>query len=93
MLSSYKTPHELRSELNVTDKVVENAIRYLSDLGLIRRRRYQSGKSGVAYAYAACDSSETYSFEEKVARAKSASPWVTGRCDVAASWVPRQESV
>ena len=90
MISSHRTLAELRKELQMESPDVELALRYLSDLGLIRRRREDCNRKGVVYSYIAQDSSDALTFEEKVSFAKSSAPWTVGRCDFAAAWIPRQ---
>ena len=89
MLSSFKTINEISEELGLGYKVVENALKYLSEYKLIRKRRDETDRPGVAFAYTSCDTSRIYSFEEKLHFAKNGTPEIIGRCDFAASWIPR----
>jgi RIO-like serine/threonine protein kinase len=89
ILYSHKTPSELMNELGMKEKTVENSLRFLLEHQLIRKRREGVDRPGVAFGYIACDSSAVHTFEEKLGFAKNGTPAIVGRCDFAASWVPR----
>jgi len=88
VLTEYKTLSELRNELKMPDVLLQNHIQFLLSNKLIKKR--QEKGAGVTFAYMAYDSSDVYSFEEKIRFNKDKPPTVIGRCDFAASWVPKQ---
>jgi predicted transcriptional regulator len=90
MFTEYKTLSELRNELKMSDRVVQNHLQFLLSNKLIKKRQEKLDKPGVTFAYTACDSSDVYTFEEKLRFNKDKTPVVIGRCDFAASWVPKQ---
>jgi predicted transcriptional regulator len=90
MLTEYKTVSDLQEELNMTGKAVQNHLRFLTENKLIRNRREDIDRAGVAFAYTACDSSDVYSFQDKLRFNRDGVPSVVGRCDFAASWIPKQ---
>ena len=92
MLTEYKTLSELRSELKIPDNILQNHIQFLLSNKLIKKRQEKLDKPGVTFAYTACDSSDVHSFEDKIRINKDKTPDIIGRCDFAASWIPKQST-
>jgi hypothetical protein len=90
MLTEYKTILQLRDELKLPGRALQTHIRFLIENKLIQKRREEVDRPGVAFSYKARDSSDVYTFEQKVEHSKNGVPQIVGRCDFAASWVPKQ---
>ena len=90
MLNEYKTILQLREELGLTGKALQTHIRFLIEHKLIQKRREEVDRPGVAFSYKAADPSDVYTFAQKVEHSRHGTPQVIGRCDFAASWVPKQ---
>jgi|688.fasta_scaffold313366_3 predicted transcriptional regulator len=90
MLTEYKTILQLRDELDLTGKALQTHIRFLIEHKLIQKRREEVDRPGVAFSYRATDSSDVYTFAQKVEHSQKGTPKTIGRCDFAASWVPKQ---
>jgi hypothetical protein len=97
MQHEWRTAAELCKELNLSSKALQNHLRFLLEHYLIRKKR--NGNSAcednlelqaTSFSYIAADPSESYTFEQKVDAAVNGTPAIVGRCDFAASWVPRQ---
>ena len=90
MLTEYKTILQLRDELKLDSGALQAHIRFLIENKLIQKRREEVDRPGVAFSYKARDSSDVYTFEQKLEHSKNGVPPIVGRCDFAASWVPKQ---
>jgi len=89
ILEEYKSAIKLREELGFSSQVVQNALRSLIAVDMIIRRGEL--EYGPPAEYKAKDSSTFHTFEDKLRMTKDKVPDLIGRCDFAASWVPRQD--
>lgn len=92
MLTEYKTIIQLREEIKLTGNALQTHIRFLIDHRLIQKRREEVDRPGVDFSYRATDPSDVYTFDQKVEHARHGTPQIIGRCDFAASWVPKQST-
>lgn len=94
MQHGWKTSPELCAELQMSMKALQNHLRFLLEHYLIRKKRNggddNTDLQATSFSYIAADSSDVYTFDQKVDAAVNGTPEIVGRCDFAASWVPRQ---